>query len=72
MAKTADPHWLVVAAALVIAVLCPGPSALGSSPDQAWIPGFYDNDDFDDVLLITSNLGPAERTGGCSLCPQRS
>ena len=71
MAKTADPHWLVVAAALFIAVLCLGPAALGGSPDQAWTLGFDDNDDFDDVLLINGSLGPADRNGGRSLRPQR-
>ena len=43
---------------LVAVVLALAPAAHASPPDQSWIPGLYDNADFDDVvLLITSNLG---------------
>src|SRR3989454_6230851 len=48
----------LVGLSLVAAVLALAPAAHASSPDQSWIPGLYDNADFDDVvLLITSNLG---------------
>ncbi len=48
----------LVGLSLVAAVLGLVPAAYASPPDQAWITGFYDNADFDDVvLLITSNLG---------------
>jgi hypothetical protein len=63
---------LVVAMTLVAVVLCLSPAAHGSPPDQTWIGGFYDNADFDDVvLLITSNFGVVDRSMGRSLCPQR-
>src|SRR5437870_392436 len=43
---------------LVAVVMTLAPAAHASPPDQTWIPGLYDNADFDDVvLLITSNLG---------------
>jgi len=43
---------------LVAVVLALAPAAHASPPDQSWIPGLYDNADFDDVvLLITSNFG---------------
>jgi hypothetical protein len=64
-------HRLVVVVTFV-AVLCLVPAAHGSPPDPTWIAGLYDNADFDDVVfLITSALGVAERTVGCSLRPQR-
>jgi hypothetical protein len=64
-------HRLVVVVTLV-AVVCLAPAAHGSPPDPTWIAGLYDNADFDDVVvLITSTLGVAERSMGCSLCPQR-
>ena len=64
-------HRLVVVVTLV-AVVCLVPAAHGSPPDPTWIAGLYDNADFDDVVvLITSTLGVAERSMGCSLCPQR-
>ena len=43
---------------LVVAVVSLTPAAHASPADQSWIPGLYDNADFDDVvLLITSHLG---------------
>ena len=48
----------LVGLSLVAVVLALAPAAHASPPDQSWIPGLYDNADFDDVvLLITSNLG---------------
>ena len=48
----------LVGLSLVTAVLALAPVAHASPPDQSWIPGLYDNADFDDVvLLITSHLG---------------
>jgi hypothetical protein len=71
MAQEAGLYRLVATVILVTAVLCLGPAALGSPPDPTWIAGFYDNADFDDVvLLITSNLDVVERSIGCSLSPQ--
>ncbi len=37
------------------------PLANASPPDQTWISGFYDNGDYDDVILIaTSTVGSVE------------
>jgi len=37
------------------------PLAYGSAPDPSWIRGVYDDDDFDNVVvLITSGAGMAE------------
>ena len=35
---------------LVGAMLALGPLAQASPPDQTWIPGLYDNADYDDVV----------------------
>src|SRR5438309_9320052 len=57
MARDLMLHRLV-GVSLVAAVLALAPAAHASPPDQSWIPGLYDDADFDDiVLLITSNLG---------------
>ena len=49
------------------------PLAYASPPDQAWICGFYDNADFDDVVLfITSNLGVTQPSMGWELRPVAS
>jgi len=43
---------------LVAAILTLAPFTHASPPDQTWIAGFYDNADFDDVVLfITGGLG---------------
>jgi len=48
----------LVALALIVVVLGLAPVAHATPPDPSWIPGLYDNADFDDViLLITSKLG---------------
>jgi hypothetical protein len=47
---------LVVGAMMSLAVL-----AHASPPDPDWIGGFWDNSDYDDVvLLVTSGLGAAD------------
>jgi hypothetical protein len=64
-----DGHRLVVVVA-VVAVFCRVPAAHGSPPDPTWIVGFYDNADFDDVvLLIVGTVGVAERHPESSLRP---
>jgi hypothetical protein len=41
-----------VAPPLLIALsVLVGPLAAASPPDPTWIPGFYDDDDFDDVVV---------------------
>ena len=58
---------------LIAAVLALAPAAHASPPDQSWIPGLYDDADFDDViLLITSNLSAIHPSVGCSLRPAAS
>ncbi len=60
----------LVGLSLVTAVLALAPVAHASPPDQSWIPGLYDNADFDDVvLLITSNLGAIQPALVWSLRP---
>src|SRR6266851_10093858 len=62
---SASLHWLLVAVLVVLA-----PLAYASPPDQTWIPGLYDDSDFDDVVLfITSSVAsldhrPAAPEGG--------
>jgi len=37
------------------------PAALASPPDQTWIPGLYDNADYDDaVLAVTGSIAALE------------
>jgi hypothetical protein len=54
---------------LAVLVLTLTPLAHASPPDQTWVSGLYDNDDYDDVvLLILSNVVAIEsfspRDGG--------
>jgi hypothetical protein len=46
----------VVAIALLVAL---HPMAFASPPDQSWLGGFYDDADFDDVILIITGCCPA-------------
>ena len=51
----------LVGLCLVAAILALAPAAHASPPDQSWIPGLYDNADFDDVVLfVTSGLGAVQ------------
>ena len=60
----------LVALALIVVVLGLAPVAHATPPDPSWIPGLYDNADFDDViLLITSKLGAIQSTIIPSLRP---
>ena len=52
------PFLLLV---LIGAMLALTPAALASPPDQTWIPGLYDNADYDDVVLaITAGIAALE------------
>ena len=56
-------------ALLAVVVLTLTPLAHASPPDQTWLSGLYDNDDYDDVvLLVLSNVVAIEsfslRDGG--------
>jgi len=49
-----------IAVVLAVMVVALAPLASASPPDQTWLPGIYDNADFDDVvLLIGSSVGLA-------------
>lgn len=48
----------MLAPVVLVALLTLTPVAYASPPDETWISGIYDNDDFDDVILvITGHLG---------------
>jgi hypothetical protein len=55
---------------LVIGLFALTPLAQASPPDQSWIGGFYDDADYDDVvLIITSTVGVVEVEPLASLQP---
>jgi hypothetical protein len=46
---------------LTVALFALTPLAHASPPDPTWIGGFYDDDDYDDVvILVTSGVGIAD------------
>jgi hypothetical protein len=48
--------WLLIVLAAALVAL--RPLADASPPDPSWIPGIYDGDDFDDVVvLVTMQAG---------------
>jgi hypothetical protein len=58
---------------LVAVVTALVPLAQASPPDQTWLGGFYDNADYDDVVLsITSTTATAETTPPSDLGPTRT
>ena len=59
MGKSVMPRaFLLVLAGLVLTLT---PVALASPPDQTWISGLYDDDDYDDVILaITTAVGSVD------------
>jgi hypothetical protein len=61
--------WLPIAlTALLIAL---APLAHASPPDASWIPGIYDDADFDDVVtLVTLGAGSVDATPLDGLGPQ--
>ena len=50
--------------ALVVMVLIAGltPAAFATPPDQTWIGGWYDNGDFDDVVVLVTSTASAAST----------
>jgi hypothetical protein len=42
----------VLALLLITLVVSLGPLAFASPPDPSWIGGFYDDNDFDDVIIL--------------------
>jgi hypothetical protein len=54
----------VIVRVLLLAIVSLTPMAFASPPDPTWLPGLYDDGDYDDVvLLITSGGGVAD------MCP---
>jgi hypothetical protein len=48
-------------------------AAYATPPDPSWIPGLYDDDDFDNVVdFITSSAGLAIALVTTALCPVRN
>jgi len=61
---------LPLVVALVGALLALTPLAFASPPDPSWIGGFYDNADYDDVVLaVTSAAGALDATPPPLLAP---
>ena len=59
--------------ALVALMLTVTGVAYASPPDPTWIPGLYDDDDFDNVVdFITSSSGVAVALVITDLCPARN
>ena len=61
--------YRLLAVLLAVLVVLLTPLAHAGPPDQTWLSGFYDNGDYDDVvLLVLSNVGAIEsfslRDGG--------
>jgi hypothetical protein len=55
---------------LTVALFALTPLAQASPPDQTWIGGFYDDADYDDVVIIvTSGVGIADGVPCASLLP---
>src|SRR3989442_8060169 len=65
--------YRLIGLSLIVAVISLAPAGHASPPDQSWIPGLYDNSDFDDVILwITSNLGATQPSMVWSVRPVAS
>jgi hypothetical protein len=49
---------VIVLVALLVGLV---PLAFASPPDETWLPGFYDNADYDDVVIaLTFTVGAAD------------
>jgi hypothetical protein len=60
----------LVALAVVTVLVSLRALAYADPPDQSWIGGFYDDADYDDVvILVTSTHGAAETSPLCGLEP---
>jgi hypothetical protein len=60
----------LVALAVVVVLGSLRTLAYADPPDQSWIGGFYDDADYDDVvILVTSTQGTAETRPLCGLEP---
>jgi hypothetical protein len=53
--------WRLLCFAVLVAVVALTALAEATPPDQTWIGGFYDNADYDDVVLkITNAMGAVD------------
>ncbi len=61
------PFGVVVLVALLVGLVA---LAYASPPDETWLPGLYDNADYDDVVIaLTSAVGAADGTPTPDLAP---
>jgi len=61
---------VALAVILLVTLIALTPTAYASPPDPTWIPGLYDNADFDDVVLfIAGSLGVVERSARAFVRP---
>ncbi len=59
MRSRLDRRRLLLALLLLVPLLWLTPLAYASPPDQTWIGGFYDDADYDDVVLLAMSLALA-------------
>ena len=65
------PRWFVLL--LVALMVALTGAAYATPPDPSWIPGLYDDDDFDNVVdFITSSAGLAIALITAEFCPVRN
>jgi|SRR5215813_14532169 len=70
MRRSAWPRraWILVLAAASMLILTP--LAYAGPPDPTWLSGYWDDDDFDDVVgYITSATGLLEAPAASALVP---
>lgn len=61
---------IVLGLILVASILTLTPLAYADPPDPTWVTGFWDDDDFDDVVgYITSAAGWVPAPAACDLRP---
>jgi hypothetical protein len=69
MRRNAWPRrlWILV---LVASILMLTPLAYAEPPDPTWLTGYWDDDDFDDVVgYVTSAIGLLQAPVACALVP---
>ena len=60
---------LAVGALVILTFGAITPLAHAMPPDQTWIGGFYDNADYDDVILAVMDTDSAPASGGSAFFP---
>ena len=55
-------RWRGVSVLVVLAVATLTPLAYATPPDQTWIPGLYDNADYDDAVVLATSTASVENT----------